>query len=87
MSMSSFKAFLNTAASDPAQAAALRDALASGQALTAYAAVHGYTLDAGEADALIRQAREQINADSAQALSDESLDHVSGAGPRKAHFS
>ncbi len=39
-------------------------------------------VEAGEANALIAQMQ-----DGPLALSDESLDLVSGAGPRKAHFS
>lgn len=86
MSTSSFAAFLNAAGSNPAQAATLREALSSSTALVTYASAHGFTIAAGEADRLIAQARAQ-GIGGPQPLSDESLDHVSGAGPRKAHFS
>ena len=86
MSIASFKTFLVRAAADPSQAPAVQEALSTPERLTAYAQAQGYALQPEEVEALLAQAH-AVSPDDAQALSDESLDHVSGAGPRKAHFS
>ncbi|TDT93683.1 hypothetical protein DFO45_3061 [Azorhizobium sp. AG788] len=65
----------------------MREVFSSAEALTAYAASKGQDLPKEAAEALVLQAREQMRPGGLQALSDDSLDHVSGAGWKQIHWS
>lgn len=63
------------------------DVLSGTDQLLAFAASRGLDVSRSEAEAVIREARERLARGDAEELSDDTLDLVSGAGPRRAHFS